>query len=147
MLSFGSVARRVLVQLRRLRRRARPPELESLVRRTPVRLHLGCGDEHLDGWINVDENPASAADVVMDFRRIGEALAKATVDEVMMIHSLSYLRFWEARELLGVLHNVLKPGGKFIAEFPDVEKCAVAIGRARREVNSYVEAVRGFYAF
>ncbi len=147
LLSFGSIARKMRVQLRRLQRRAQPLELETLARRKPFKLHLGCGDVHLDGWINVDGNPASAADVVMDFRRIGGTLAAATVDEVMMIHSLSYLRLWEARDLLATLHEVLKPGSKFIAEFPDVEKCALAIGRAGKDVTSYLEAVRGFYAF
>ncbi|SRR6266513_4311061 len=144
---LGFVARRLLAQVRRLRRRALPPELTTLLRRTPVKLHLGCGDVHLRDWINVDVSPNSAADVVMDFRYLGDALPASSVDEVMMIHSLSYLRLWEARDLLAALNRMLKPGSKFIAEFPDAEKCAMAIAGASRVVTPYLEAVRGFYAF
>src|SRR2546422_9560616 len=137
-LTFRAVARRMLVQVQRLRRRARSAELTALARRMPVKLHLGCGDVHLDGWINVDANPDSAADVVMDFRRIGEALPEGSVDEVIMIHSLSYLRLWEARDLLAGLYRLLRPRSRFVAEFPDLTKCALAIGQAGRQVTPYL---------
>ena len=144
---LSSVLRSVLTQVRRLRWRARHPDLAALARQRPVKLHLGCGDVHLDGWINVDANPDSLADVVMDFCRIGEALPASSVDEVMMIHSLSYLRLSQARELLAAIHRLLKAGGKFVVEFPDVHKCALAIQQARGQPQPYLEAVRALYAF
>jgi SAM-dependent methyltransferase len=131
----------------RLHRRGHQPDLRAFAGQRPVKLHLGCGDVHLDGWINVDANPRSAADVVMDFSRIGEALAAASVDEIMMIHSLSYLRLSQARDLFAAIYRLLTPGGKFVVEFPDLEKCALAIRQARGNAEQYLEAVRAVYAF
>jgi len=146
-LSLRSVARTILQYARRLRRRIRPANVAVLTPGQPVRLHLGCGEVRLPGWINIDGNPASAADVVMDFRQIGGAFPASSVDEMMMIHSLSYLRLWEARDLLAAAHGLLKPGGKFIAEFPDVAKCAVVLCGPGRVVDSHLEGVRALYAF
>jgi len=131
----------------RARRAVANPRLTELLARKPVCLHLGCGAVHLDGWINIDQSMKSAADIVVDFREIGNLIPTLSVHEVLMIHSLSYVRLWEARDLFGTIYRILEPGGRFTTEFPDVEKCAAEIGTPGHSVEQHLEAIRGFYAF
>jgi hypothetical protein len=35
-----------------------------------MRLNLGCGQEHLPGWVNVDQFPAARPDLVLDLERL-----------------------------------------------------------------------------
>jgi SAM-dependent methyltransferase len=66
---------------------------------------------------------------------------------VQMIHSLAYLRFWQARDLIGDLHRLLKPGGLLVIETPDLSKCSKAVLDAAGDVDRHLEAIRAVYAF
>jgi hypothetical protein len=54
---------RLRMRLRLLRNRAR---LGALQRERSLRVHLGCGDDRLPGFVNIDYRPTSAVDVAMD---------------------------------------------------------------------------------
>jgi hypothetical protein len=116
-------------------------------RREGVRLHLGCGAEYWPGYVNVDADPRADSDVCMDFTGVGAAFADASVSEIVMIHSLSYLRLWQARDLFKDLFRLMSQGGKLIIEFPDLAKCARAAIESAGQPEAYLEAVRGLYAF
>lgn len=112
------------------------------------RLHLGCGQVHLEGWINVDRERTKFTDQVFDFKNIREAYTDSSVAAVMMIHSLSYLRFWEAQIFFRDVYAILKPSGEFILELPDLAKCAQSLLKAIPvDAGTYLEAVRAVYAF
>ena len=51
------------MQARGLRNRRR---LAALQRERSLRVHLGCGDDRLPGFVNIDYRPTSAVDVAMD---------------------------------------------------------------------------------
>src|SRR5689334_23775261 len=112
-----------------------------------VKLHLGCGNDYWPGYLNIDRNPSSRADVIADFLEVDRLVPKSTVVEVCLIHSLSYLRLWEARELFGKLRRVMIGGAKIIIELPDIEKCAERILQSTGSTTEYLEGVRGVYAF
>lgn len=112
-----------------------------------LRLHLGCGNEYLPGWVNIDVTEKSKADLVMDFKNIKDHFSENSVDEILMIHSISYLRLWEARDYFSNIYLLLAPGGKIVLEFPDIAKCSKAILDRENNVDGYLEAVRAFYAF
>lgn len=144
--------------LERIRGRARIAA-RAIARRAPMtgdrvmpgqkglRLHLGCGQVHLDGYVNVDVDPKNQPDVCMDFRDVRRAFEAGSVREVLMIHSLGYLRLAEARCFFRHVRDLLEPGGRFISELPDVSKCAAAILDAGELPDRYLGALRGFYAF
>lgn len=111
-----------------------------------MKLHLGCGTQYWDGWINVDRCRDVRADYTMDFRKIGNQFQPGTIEAVAMIHSFSYLNLWEAEDLLDVIWNLLTPKSQLIIEFPDIMKCAVALYHSTSQ-ERYLEAVRGIYAF
>lgn len=113
----------------------------------PLRLHLGCGDDYLKGWLNVDYSKNSKADIVMDFKDLKNLFSENSVQEVLMVHSISYLRFWEAIDFFSDIHRILQKNGKLTLEFPDVIKCAKSLLENDGNVKDYLEAIRGFYAF
>lgn len=112
-----------------------------------VRLHLGCGGDYWPGYVNVDLSPNGACDLQMDFTRIGEIYPSNSVTQVALIHSLSYLRLWQARDLFADLYRILEPEGVVVIELPDLGKCARKALECRTSKAEYLEAVRGLYAF
>jgi hypothetical protein len=112
-----------------------------------LHLHLGCGSNYLDGWVNVDVMEECKADMIMNFKDIKKNFQPDTVGVILMIHSISYLRLWEARDFFSDAISLIRKGGKLILEFPDIAKCSKALLDSENKVTDYLEAVRAIYAF
>lgn len=92
----------------------------------PLRLHLGCGEYHLSGYINIDYPPSEhtvqrtvAADIFGDITKL--FLPAHSVDEIRLHHVFEHFDRPTALALLGIWHEWLRPGGKLVIETPDVE--------------------------
>jgi len=91
-----------------------------------VKLHLGCGEKYLDGYINVDYPPEEhsvmkvKADVYKDIRTL--SYQENSVDEIRTHHMFEHFPRAEALRLLAEWRKWLKPGGKIIIETPDFEE-------------------------
>lgn len=133
--------------LRRMIQRFRRKLQPRLAADGRIRLHLGCGSEYRPGWVNVDNQPGSVCDLCLDFVHIGARYPADSVAEIAMIHSLSYLRLWQARDLLADLHRVLEPSGRLIIELPDLAKCCRHVLENEHDPAEYLEGVRALYAF
>jgi hypothetical protein len=82
-----------------------------------VRLHLGCGDHRLPGWINID---LRGGDLPVDIRR-SLALTSGSVKAVYLAHLLEHLEYKdEALATLRELHRVLEAGGLVRLVVPDM---------------------------
>lgn len=117
-----------------------------------VNLNLGSGKLYDENYINVDINPNVLSDMQFDLRELRKHFNDNSVDKIMLIHVLSYLRFWEAIEFLKDSYIVLKPKGKIIIEIPDIHKIAKAIAKIQsieknESYNAYIEMMRAVYAF
>jgi len=112
-----------------------------------VRLHLGSGADYWQGYVNVDSGADADCDLRLDFTKIRDVYAEGSVSEVAMIHSLSYLRLWQAREMLSDVYDLLQPTGRMIIELPDILKCAEYALTHHSDLKEYLEAIRGVYAF
>jgi hypothetical protein len=110
-------------------------------------LHLGCGNDYWPGWLNIDSSARADCDLRADFGELGRIFEPGSVAEIAMIHSLGYLNLWQARLLFTDAARVLVPGGAFVAEFPDLAKCAAHALSNLENRHEYLEAVRGLYAF
>ena len=113
----------------------------------PWRLHLGCGRERWDGYINIDIAWRADSDLRADVRDLGRLFQPESVAEIVMIHALGYLHLWEAREFFAVAARLLVPGGRLVLELPDLGKCAREVAASEGDVQRYLEAVRGIFAF
>jgi hypothetical protein len=118
--------------------------------KTGLRLHLGCGVQRLEGYVNIDADPSARADVFLDFKDLRFCFRGGSAREILMIHSIAYLNLWQARDLFLQFRTLLAPGGKLVLETPDLEKCVAKIREAGEERSfnpAYLEGVRGLYAF
>lgn len=116
------------------RRRARRLARE----RRPVRLHLGCGGNYLDGWVNLDLfHPRGRRDLVWDLRR-GLPFPDGAVSCIASEHLFEHLALDAGVRLLRECHRVLSPGGVLRIGVPDLERYVAAYAGA----DPVIEAVR-----
>lgn len=90
----------------------------------PLKLHLGCGEQHFSGYINIDYpltehtvQTHSGADVFADIIKV--SFASETVDEIRSHHVFEHFDRSIALALLCAWHRWLKPDGLLVIEVPD----------------------------
>jgi hypothetical protein len=94
----------------------------------PVRLHLGCGERYLDGYVNIDFPPSehsvqqsSPADVFADITAL--SYEPGSVAEVRLHHVFEHFDRPTALRLLIDWRLWLGDDGLLVIETPDVERC------------------------
>jgi SAM-dependent methyltransferase len=117
--------------------------------RTPRRLvHVGCGVERLEGWINVDYELFPSVDVVADMR---DPLPFRNVDAVFAEHFLEHLTLAGGLGFLASAHDALVPGGWLRLTTPNLDWVWVTqykLDAAPPEARGHALALnRGFYAW
>ena len=84
----------------------------------PLRLHIGCGAQRLDGWINIDLKKLPEVDVVHDVRR---GLPFSGVRGVFAEHFLEHLEVDAALDFLLAVHRALAPAGRLRLSTPNLD--------------------------
>ena len=58
-----------------------------------MKLHIGCGGTRLEGFVNIDVNPACQVDVVMNLPTdsLAAKFGENTVDEIFSSHALEHM--------------------------------------------------------
>jgi glycosyltransferase involved in cell wall biosynthesis len=77
-----------------------------------MKLNLGCGTDHMAGWVNVDRFPASNPDRVVDLEQIPWPLEDNCADEILLKHVLEHLGK-DTDTFLGImgeLYRICRPG-------------------------------------
>jgi glycosyltransferase involved in cell wall biosynthesis/predicted SAM-dependent methyltransferase len=89
-------------------------------------LHLGCGQQHLKGYVNIDYPPSEhtvqkirTADIFADFTQLD--FPSRTVDEIRLHHVFEHFDRPAALALLCKWHDWLKTGGRLVIETPDFD--------------------------
>jgi len=97
-----------------------------------LKLHIGCGKNSLDGWVNIDVHPAPLALNVLRGLPFGDGTARY----VFVSHLLEHLFFpRDVKPFLAEMRRVLAPGGVVRIVVPDVEQC----------IEAYVKNDRSFF--
>lgn len=91
-----------------------------------MKLHLGCGQKYLSGYVNIDYPPnehtvqnTSVADEFHDIRQL--TYKPETIDEVRLHHVFEHFERFNACAYLASWNSWLKIGGKVHIEVPDFE--------------------------
>ena len=126
----------VIVEYFRTLEAARTHFLAACANEHRVGLHLGSGDHHLDGWINVDFSVSMDVEVVADLTK-NMPFRSESVD---LIHSEDFIEHVDAaagRLVLRECHRVLKNGGVMRLLTPDLRALIerVYIDRDRRHLR------------
>lgn len=85
-----------------------------------LKLHLGCGKIHIDGFINVDIKYLPTVDVVENIRHLG-SFEENSVDLIYASNVLEHLGRWEYIPALERWYALLKEGGILRVSVPDFE--------------------------
>ena len=100
----------------------------------PPKLHLGCGEQYLDGYVNIDFPPSehtvqttSPADELADITRL--EYEPESVAEVRLHHVFEHFDRPTALRLLIDWHEWLVEGGRLVIETPDFERSVRAFVR------------------
>jgi ubiquinone/menaquinone biosynthesis C-methylase UbiE len=85
-----------------------------------IKLHLGCGNRYLEGYIHIDLDTQPHIDYIHDIR----TLPMFDDESVDLIYSCGTFVYFDREEALVVLkewQRVLKPGGRLRTSVPDFE--------------------------
>jgi predicted SAM-dependent methyltransferase len=96
----------------------RPLKLRKLKESAPLKLHIGCGQVMIPGWVNIDIRPG--ADVVVDVRR-GLPFADGSVDYIYSEHFMEHLAFEEGGKILREFARCLSERGTVRIAMPDLD--------------------------
>lgn len=103
--------------LRNLFRRGTP--LHQPFAGSAQRLHLGCGTDVREGWINLDARRLPGVDIVADLDRCRDTplpLPGDSIDEFLASHVLEHLR--DPLGFMQELHRIAKPGAMAVFRVP-----------------------------
>jgi predicted SAM-dependent methyltransferase len=80
---------------------------------------LGCGPNRFYGWVNIDLNRQSEADVHMDLRG-GLPMKAQSASLIYSEHVLEHLCLEDGKRLMNDCHSALQDGGTMRTAMPDL---------------------------
>jgi predicted SAM-dependent methyltransferase len=101
------------------KRRILKTKLENLITDN-IKLHIGCGDKKLEGYINIDIVPTEGTDVVMDVAKELYLIPSNIAIEIRIESVFEHFYRYQQGEILQEFQRILKSGGKLIIKWlPD----------------------------
>lgn len=88
-----------------------------------LKLHLGCGNKHIDGYINIDIRYLPSVDQVDNIRFL-RSYKENTVDVIYASHVLEHFGRWDYKSVLARWFQILKPNGILRVAVPDFHAIA-----------------------
>ena len=109
----------------------------------PIRFNMGCGQDHIEGYMGVDMH-GKAADIKQDITKL--ELPENCADEILASHVIEHLPQHRASEMLGKWYDTLKPGGKIVLETPNLEAlCEDFISKTGEDKHTVAMCMFGAY--
>lgn len=85
----------------------------------PLKLHLGCGETRLEGYVNIDLKRTKATDMTHDVRHL--PFMDESVELIESYHVIEHIPRYDVLPMLRDWHRMLIPGGRVIIECPDLD--------------------------
>lgn len=86
-----------------------------------IKLHLGCGNKKIQGFINVDIRNLNSVDLIEDIKTL-KSFTKDSVDLIYASHVLEHIGRRKYMSVLTRWYNILKNDGVLRIAVPDFEK-------------------------
>jgi predicted SAM-dependent methyltransferase len=98
-----------------------PPIAQQYLRSAGVKkLHLGCGRNVLEGWLNSDFYPTQAHVMHLDATE-AFPLPPDSFDYIFSEHMIEHLKYGDGFAMLKESYRILKPGGRVRISTPDLK--------------------------
>jgi SAM-dependent methyltransferase len=102
------------------------------------KLHVGCGGNYLESWLNSDLIPDNNNIVMLDASK-PFPLPASSFDYVYSEHLIEHLSFIQQHNFLTESYRILKPGGKIRIATPDFDFLAQLAGNKKTDFeNEYL---------
>ena len=82
------------------------------------RVHVGCGSNYMEGFVNIDGNLQQRVDYFLDVRA-GLPFADSSIDFIYSCHMLEHVYLYDAIAILKDWLRVLRPDGYVRLVLPD----------------------------
>lgn len=106
-----------------------------------TKIHLGCGEKRLPGFINIDARETPCVDMVCDIHNL--PFPANSIETIYMCHSLEHLFMHDVQLILSMLFNMLIPSGLLYISVPDFSILSSLYLSGRVPLASIVRAVHG----
>ena len=106
-----------------------------------IKLHLGCGTKHLEGYTNIDIRYLPGVDEVNNIRFLRN-YKENSVDEIYACHVLEHFGRWEYKEVLKRWFEILKPGGYLRLAVPNFHSICLHYNKTK-DLNSLMGLLYG----
>jgi predicted SAM-dependent methyltransferase len=100
-----------------------------------MKLHLGCGKNIKNGYINIDG--FLKGDNITNMDILNMNYPDSSVDEILAEHLFEHIPFKDEERLFTECFRLLKTGGKLVVETPDMEWLCKQFLEAQDEFNSF----------
>ena len=84
-----------------------------------LRLHIGCGQRRLEGFINIDRNLSAATDFISDSKHL--PCRDNSVERIETYHLIEHIPRPDIGQVFAEWRRVLKTGGVLVIECPDFD--------------------------
>ena len=101
-----------------------------------IKLHLACGDDYQEGWINVDLYNDKKVDAKFDVSEV--PYPDNSVDEIKAFHIIEHFDWYKGQDTLKEWFRVLKPGGRLWLETPDLFASCKAFAEGSHEFQLHL---------
>lgn len=100
--------------------------VSNLTHKETIKLHLGCGNINIQGYINIDSNlNASGADVFWDITQLDKLNIKPnSIYKIYACHVIEYFDREEIFDILKMWYSLLKPSGILELAVPNFKTMA-----------------------
>lgn len=86
-----------------------------------MKLHLGCGNIHIQGFVNIDIAKTPAADIVDDVTKL-ERVPSCSAEVIYACHVLEHFSHDEVPKVLTRWRELLTPDGEIRISVPDIDR-------------------------
>lgn len=90
----------------------------------PIKINLACGNNKIDGYLNVDSELTNNPDLIVDVRK-GLPWVDNSVEEILFFHAIEHIEEKFHQALFDEFWRVLIPEGLLLISYPEFEKCAL----------------------
>lgn len=90
-----------------------------------LKLNYGCGENKLEGFVNIDIEESTKPDLICDLRSGKLPYEDNSVDTIYMIHCIEHIEVAHWDKFFNEFYRVLKPNAPLILAYPEFSKCAL----------------------